>query len=43
VLRGESDRVELLGLDRWLGGTHLTAQNAWRWDRVERRVLGPPA
>jgi hypothetical protein len=43
VLRGESDRVELLGLDRWLGGTHLTAQNAWRWDPVERRVLGPAA
>ena len=43
VVRGESDRVELLGLDRWLGGTHLTAQNAWRWDRVEHRVLGPPA
>jgi redox-sensitive transcriptional activator SoxR len=43
VLRGESDCVELLGLDRWLGGTHLTAQNAWRWDPVERRVLGPAA
>jgi redox-sensitive transcriptional activator SoxR len=23
VLRGEANRVELLGLDRWLGGTHL--------------------
>ncbi|HEY7604041.1 MAG TPA: MerR family transcriptional regulator [Gaiellaceae bacterium] len=39
VLRGEADRVELLGLDRWLGGTHLTAENDWRWDAVERRVL----
>jgi len=24
VLRGEANRVELLGLDRWVGGTHLT-------------------
>jgi DNA-binding transcriptional MerR regulator len=32
VLRGELDRVELLGVDRWLGGTHVTADNLWRWD-----------
>jgi hypothetical protein len=25
VLRGEANRVELLGLDRWVGGTHLTS------------------
>jgi Domain of unknown function (DUF1835) len=28
VLRGEADRVELLGVDRWVGGTHLVAQPA---------------
>jgi hypothetical protein len=32
VLRGDADRVELLGIDRWLGGTHVTPQNLWRWD-----------
>ena len=31
VLRGELDRAELLGVDRWLGGTHVTADNLWRW------------
>jgi len=41
VLRGESDRVELLGLDRWLGGTHLTADNAWRWDSHGLRLVAP--
>jgi redox-sensitive transcriptional activator SoxR len=41
VLRGEADRVELLGLDRWLGGTRLTAESDWRWDPVERRVVRP--
>jgi redox-sensitive transcriptional activator SoxR len=32
VLRGEADRVDLLGVDRWVGGTHVTPDNAWRWD-----------
>ena len=32
VLRGEADRVRVLGIDRLLGGTHLTHANVWRWD-----------
>ncbi len=38
VLAGRADRVDF-GLDRWLGGTHLTAENDWRWDgsSVSRR------
>jgi redox-sensitive transcriptional activator SoxR len=38
VLRGEADRVELLGIDRWLGGTHLTSATAPRWDPEARRL-----
>ncbi len=41
VLRGESDRVELLGVDRWIGGTHVTPENGWRWDPAARRLLAP--
>jgi redox-sensitive transcriptional activator SoxR len=41
VLRGEADRVELIGLDRWVGGTHLTSGRAWRFDPGERRLLPP--
>ena len=41
VLDGQQDRVALLGLDRWLGGTHLTPATAWRWDPAERRLTGP--
>jgi hypothetical protein len=26
VLRGEANRLELLGVDRWIGGTHVTAR-----------------
>jgi hypothetical protein len=38
VLRGEADRVELLGIDRWIGGVHLTEHGVRRWDAA-RRVL----
>jgi hypothetical protein len=41
VLRGEADRVELIGLDRWVGGTHLTGERGWRFDPGERRLLSP--
>ena len=43
VLGGEADRVELLGIDRWIGGTHVTPENAWRWDPAARRLLRPHA
>jgi hypothetical protein len=32
VLDGQADRIALCGIDRWLGGVHLTAQTAWRWN-----------
>src|SRR5207247_9352201 len=38
VLDHREDRVTLLGLDRWLGGTHLTPAAAWRWDPASRRL-----
>jgi hypothetical protein len=41
VLRGHSDRIELLGVDRWIGGTHLMSENVWRWDPLGRRLVAP--
>jgi redox-sensitive transcriptional activator SoxR len=41
TLRGEADRVELLGVDRWIGGTHVTPDNLWRWNATELRLEGP--
>ena len=41
ALSGEADRVELLGIDRWIGGTHVTPGNTWRWDAAERRLVRP--
>jgi hypothetical protein len=30
VLGQNADRVKLLGVDRWVGGTHITTTKAWR-------------
>ena len=33
VLAGAEDRVQLCGVDRWLGGVHLQGKGpVWRWD-----------
>ena len=41
TLRGEADRVELLDVDRWIGGTHITPDNTWRWDTTELKLVRP--
>jgi redox-sensitive transcriptional activator SoxR len=41
TLRGEADRVELLGLDRWIGGTHVTRDELWRWSATEQQLVRP--
>ena len=32
VLAGQADHVALNGIDRWIGGVHLTETNCWRFD-----------
>jgi hypothetical protein len=41
VLRGDDDRVGLNGIDRWLGGTHLSGEDTWRWDGSEQALKRP--
>jgi hypothetical protein len=41
VLGQEADRVTLLGVDRWVGGTHVTPGTAWRWDPAARLLIEP--
>ena len=41
VLAGGADRVDLLGIDRWLGGTHLQPGVVWRWDPRAERLERP--
>jgi redox-sensitive transcriptional activator SoxR len=41
ALAGEADRAELLPLDRWVGGTHVTADATWRWHPDARRLVAP--
>lgn len=35
VLQGTADDVELNGIDRWIGGVHLTRDVLWRWNGAE--------
>jgi hypothetical protein len=39
VLRGESDHIELSGIDRWLGGVHLQGHRSRRWNRTVRAAI----
>ena len=41
VLAGDVDRVELLGIDRWVGGTHLERDAVWRWDADASELVAP--
>ncbi len=43
VVRARADFIALNGIDRWIGGVHLTTDHHWRWDSrsnalVERRA-----
>ena len=40
VLAARADHAELNGIDRWIGGVHLTGHRpAWRWDPFEDEVV----
>ena len=41
ILSGEADFVTVNGIDRWIGGTHLTPAKLWRWDPVSRQLIRP--
>ena len=41
TLDGDADRVEHLGIDRWVGGTHVTPDNTWRWDTTDLKLVRP--
>ena len=38
VLAGEWNWLDMLVLDRWIGGVHLTQENVWCWN-PDSRVL----
>jgi hypothetical protein len=39
VLAGSADRIDCCGIDRWLGGVHLTGQGpVWRWDQKRQTI-----
>ncbi len=41
VLEGRADHVALNGIDRWIGGVHLTGTDVpWRWDEGTETITG---
>lgn len=44
VVRARADAVRSNGIDRWIGGTHCTNAEYWRWDaRTQRTARFPRA
>ena len=41
VLQRKADRVKLLGVDRWVGGTHVITTTSWRWDPAAQLLIEP--
>ena len=41
VLAGSADWIALAGVDRWVGGVHVTGDRAWRWDEEAGALLAP--
>jgi hypothetical protein len=40
VLSGREDRINRCGIERWLGGVHLTGPGPhWRWDGAHERLV----
>ena len=39
VLEGRADHVKLNGIDRWIGGVHLTNENVWRYDTQTKSLM----
>lgn len=42
VLSGRADHVALNGIDRWLGGVHVTTKSPWRWDESTGSLTARP-
>jgi hypothetical protein len=43
VVDGELDWIAINGIDKWLGGVHITAGNLWRWDPARQELQRPGA
>ncbi|MBK8009323.1 MAG: hypothetical protein IPK23_13545 [Rhizobiales bacterium] len=39
ILEGRADHVKLNGIDRWIGGMHLTNENVWRYDTQTKSLM----
>jgi len=43
VLAGRRDRIDVCGIDRWIGGVHLhSGDRLWRWNPQSAQLVPPP-
>jgi hypothetical protein len=38
VLANKADAIDLIGIDLWYGGVHLTPENLWRWNPARQAL-----
>jgi hypothetical protein len=43
VLAGKDDFIRTNGINQWLGGVHLTAEQVWRWQAESQTLLLEPS
>lgn len=41
VLAGRQIRTDHADIDTWVGGTHVSGQNLWRWDDAAEELIAP--
>jgi len=39
VLKGQINWISLNGIDKWLGGVHLTSEDFWWWDKKNKYLV----
>ena len=39
VITEKADHIAVNGIDRWIGGVHLSARNCWRWDESSHTLV----
>jgi len=42
ILKAEQNWLNLIDIDFWLGGVHLTCQNIWYWDIAKQKIVANP-
>jgi len=39
VIKGNLNWLDIISIDKWIGGVHLTPQNLWCWDVKSKKII----